>query len=209
MTSPFAVVTDGLTKRFGDFTAVDHIDLEVEAGTVLSLLGPNGAGKTTTVRMLATLSAPTSGTARICGHDVGHRSRHRARPHLAHRPVRRPRGQPHRPREPRAHGPPARLRPGIRQPRGRPLVDRFDIGEFRDKLVKSVSGGQRRRVDLAAGLVHAAQPAGARRAHHRARPAQPPGGLVDRQRAGRRRRRPCCSPRSSSTKPTPSLTTSC
>src|ERR1700733_7994681 len=71
MTAPeLIVLTDGLTKRFGDLVAVDHVDLRVEAGTVFSLLGPNGAGKTTTVRMLATLSAPTSGTALICGHDV-------------------------------------------------------------------------------------------------------------------------------------------
>jgi ABC-type branched-subunit amino acid transport system ATPase component len=64
------VVTDGLTKRFGDLVAVDRIDLQVEPGTVFSLLGPNGAGKTTVVRMLATLSEPTSGTAIVCGHDV-------------------------------------------------------------------------------------------------------------------------------------------
>src|SRR5580704_11447175 len=71
MHSPqFAVVTDGLTKHFGDLVAVDAVDLTVEAGTVVSLLGPNGAGKTTTVRMLATLSAPTSGTALVCGYDV-------------------------------------------------------------------------------------------------------------------------------------------
>jgi ABC-type multidrug transport system ATPase subunit len=69
-TSDPAVTTEGLTKRFGDFTAVDAFDLRVEAGTVVSLLGPNGAGKTTIVRMLATLLAPTSGSATVCGHDV-------------------------------------------------------------------------------------------------------------------------------------------
>src|SRR5580658_10887858 len=71
MPSPeFAVITDGLTKHFGDLVAVDGIDLQVESGRVMSLLGPNGAGKTTTVRMLATLSAPTRGTATVCGHDI-------------------------------------------------------------------------------------------------------------------------------------------
>jgi ABC-2 type transport system ATP-binding protein len=53
-----------LVKRFGDNVAVDHVSFEVPEGTVLGLLGPNGAGKTTTVRMLTTLSVPTSGTAR-------------------------------------------------------------------------------------------------------------------------------------------------
>ena len=57
------VVTNGLTKQFGDFTAVNDFNLEVRGGTVVSLLGPNGAGKTTIVRMFATLIKPTSGTA--------------------------------------------------------------------------------------------------------------------------------------------------
>src|SRR5687768_16305773 len=70
MTTPPAVATDGLTKRFDDFTAVDALDLTIPAGSVMSLLGPNGAGKTTTVRMLATLVPPTSGTATVCGYDV-------------------------------------------------------------------------------------------------------------------------------------------
>ena len=61
MTSTPAIQTKGLTKRFGDFVAVDDLDLEVEVGTVVSLLGPNGAGKTTTVRMLATLLRPDGG----------------------------------------------------------------------------------------------------------------------------------------------------
>jgi ABC-2 type transport system ATP-binding protein len=153
MTAPPAVTSEGLTKRFGEFTAVDDFDLVVAAGTVVSLLGPNGAGKTTIVRMLATLIEPTSGSASVCGYDIRHegdavRSRISltgqfaalednltARENLVLM---------------------ARLRGYDRVAATRVtdrLVDRFDIGEFANKLVKSVSGGQRRRVDLAASLV--------------------------------------------------------
>jgi ABC-2 type transport system ATP-binding protein len=147
------VVTNGLTKQFGDFVAVNDFNLEVPGGTVVSLLGPNGAGKTTIVRMLATLIKPTSGTATVCGHDVVKESdtvrsllsltgqfaaledNLTARENLVLM---------------------ARLRGYGRGAADRvveKLIERFDIGEFRDKLVKSVSGGQRRRVDLAASLV--------------------------------------------------------
>jgi ABC-2 type transport system ATP-binding protein len=61
---------EGLTKRFGGFTAVDNVSFQVARGEVLGFLGPNGAGKSTTMRMLAGFMTPTSGTARICGHDV-------------------------------------------------------------------------------------------------------------------------------------------
>ena len=60
----------GLTKRFGGFTAVDDVSFSVARGEVLGFLGPNGAGKSTTMRMLAGFMIPTSGVARICGHDV-------------------------------------------------------------------------------------------------------------------------------------------
>jgi ABC-2 type transport system ATP-binding protein len=62
--------TEGLTKQFGDFVAVDGVTLTVSEGEVLALLGPNGAGKTTTVRMLASILKPTSGWATIAGYDV-------------------------------------------------------------------------------------------------------------------------------------------
>ena len=61
---------DGLTKRFGAFTAVDSVSFRVARGEVLGFLGPNGAGKSTTMRMLAGFMIPTAGTTRICGHDV-------------------------------------------------------------------------------------------------------------------------------------------
>ena len=64
----------GLTKRFGDFTAVDGLTVNVEPGGVVGLLGPNGAGKSTTIRMLLGLITPTSGTGRVLGHDVTHPS---------------------------------------------------------------------------------------------------------------------------------------
>lgn len=59
-----------LTKYFGDFLAVNHINLNVGAGEVLALLGPNGAGKTTSVRMMTSILQPSSGTARLAGYDV-------------------------------------------------------------------------------------------------------------------------------------------
>ena len=62
-----SIEINGLTKRFGDVTAVDHLDLRVEEGTVTGFLGPNGAGKTTTLRMLLGLVAPTAGSATIDG----------------------------------------------------------------------------------------------------------------------------------------------
>ena len=67
---PPLIEIDGLTKRFRDFTAVDNVSFEVSRGEVLGFLGPNGAGKSTTMRMLAGFMTPTSGTARIQGHDV-------------------------------------------------------------------------------------------------------------------------------------------
>jgi daunorubicin resistance ABC transporter ATP-binding subunit len=147
------VVTRDLTKHFGDFVAVDHFDLEVKPGTIVSLLGPNGAGKTTIVRMLATLSEPTAGTAHVCGYDVV-RDADKVRSVLSLTGqfaalednltaqenlllMARLRGYSKRSSKRIVEG----------------LIDRFDIGEFRDKFVKAVSGGQRRRVDLAASLV--------------------------------------------------------
>lgn len=62
-----AIEARGLTKRFGDHTAVDHLDLAIPQGHVYGFLGPNGAGKTTTMRMLTTLMSPTEGTATIMG----------------------------------------------------------------------------------------------------------------------------------------------
>jgi ABC-2 type transport system ATP-binding protein len=65
-----AVVIDDMVKRFGDFTAVDRVSLEVPKGEIFGFLGPNGAGKSTTIRMLCGLLTPTSGRARVNGFDV-------------------------------------------------------------------------------------------------------------------------------------------
>ena len=148
-----AIETEGLTKRFGGFTAVADLDLRVDTGTVVALLGPNGAGKTTTVRMLATLSRPDAGYARVAGHDVVHEAARVRRmisltgqfaaldKHLTAREnlvlVARLRGL------------------GRREAVAvtEQLIERFAIEEFRNRLVKNLSGGERRRVDLAAGLI--------------------------------------------------------
>ena len=69
-----AVRIDGLVKRFGEFTAVDHLSLEIAEGEILGLLGPNGSGKTTTINMISGLSTPTEGNVRVFGLDWKHHS---------------------------------------------------------------------------------------------------------------------------------------
>jgi ABC-2 type transport system ATP-binding protein len=65
-----AIETTALTKKFGDFAAVDSISFEVSRGEIFGFLGPNGAGKSTTIKMLTTLLYPTSGSAKVCGYDI-------------------------------------------------------------------------------------------------------------------------------------------
>jgi ABC-2 type transport system ATP-binding protein len=66
----YAIELNGLTRRFGDFVAVDHVTLRIRKGQLYGFLGLNGAGKTTTIRMLTTLLPPSAGTAKLWGHDV-------------------------------------------------------------------------------------------------------------------------------------------
>jgi ABC-2 type transport system ATP-binding protein len=74
MSVAYAVETIDLTRRFGDFVAVDHVTLQVEPGEVFGFLGPNGSGKTTTIRMLCGLLGPSEGTGRVLGFDIGRES---------------------------------------------------------------------------------------------------------------------------------------
>lgn len=67
---PAIFEVDNLTKKYGDFEAVKGISFSVEEGEIFGLLGPNGAGKTQTISMLTGVIPPTSGTARIAGHDI-------------------------------------------------------------------------------------------------------------------------------------------
>jgi ABC-2 type transport system ATP-binding protein len=73
----------GLTKKFGDFTAVDHVSFTVQPGEVIGYLGPNGSGKTTTIRMLCGLMLPTEGTAKIMGIDVA-KNPEAVKPHIGY-----------------------------------------------------------------------------------------------------------------------------
>ncbi|MEH3154850.1 MAG: ATP-binding cassette domain-containing protein [Gordonia paraffinivorans] len=148
-----AIETRGLVKSFGEHRAVDGVDLTVESGTVYAVLGPNGAGKTTTVRMLATLTRPTAGSARVFGVDVTDDPRR----------VRRMIG---------LTGQYATVDEGMTATEnlvvfgrlhGRPrraarsdaadLLDRFGLASAAGRRVATFSGGMRRRLDLAASLV--------------------------------------------------------
>jgi len=153
MTSDKAIETTGLTKRFGEFIAVDDLDFEVQVGSVVALLGPNGAGKTTTVRMLATLLYPDAGSARVAGYDVVHDAA-RVRELISLTGQFAALDKNLTARENLVLM--ARLRDRGRSAAARvadELIERFDVGSFRDRLVKNLSGGERRRVDLAAGLI--------------------------------------------------------
>ena len=154
-TSAPAIEAEKLVKKFGDFTAVDSISFTVPTGSVLGLLGPNGSGKTTTIRMMTTLSPPTSGTARVAGYDIQR--------------------QPAEVRK--AMGLTAQAatvdelltgRENLRligdlyglpkkqvKSRADELLEKFSLTDAAAKVAKSYSGGMRRRLDLAASLVAA------------------------------------------------------
>jgi len=143
----------GLGKRYGDLWALSDLDLDVPAGSVLGLLGHNGAGKTTAIRILTTLTAPTTGSATVAGIDVvadpaGVRARiglagqsatvdgllsGRANLELIGRLYHLPRQEARR--------------------RADELLERFGIADAGDRIVRTYSGGMRRRLDLAASLV--------------------------------------------------------
>ncbi len=148
-----AIEVEGLVKTFGRLRAVDGVDLSVPTGSVYGLLGPNGAGKTTTARMLATLTKPDAGTARIYGHDVVQEA-DTVRGLVS------------------MTGQFASVDEDITgmenlilvsrllgfgwrdaRERAQELLDAFGLEDAADRQVKTFSGGMRRRLDIAASIV--------------------------------------------------------
>ncbi|ARE75267.1 ATP-binding cassette domain-containing protein [Streptomyces sp. NPDC059558] len=143
----------GLTKSYGDLRVLDGIDLAVPRGSVLALLGPNGAGKTTTVRILATLTAADSGTARVAGYDAA-TERSRVRELIALTGQFAAVDELQTGTETlRMMGRLAGLAPRAARARADELLDRFGLTEAAGRTAKTYSGGMRRRLDLAASLV--------------------------------------------------------
>jgi ABC-2 type transport system ATP-binding protein len=145
---------ENLVKRFGELTAVDNISFEVQRGEIFAFLGPNGAGKTTTIKMLTTLLRPTSGSLSLDGLD----------PTVNRDEVRKRFGvvfqDPSLDQDLTAwenmeiHGVLYGVPRKERRERATSLMQLFELWERRDALVKTFSGGMRRRLEIARGLLH-------------------------------------------------------
>jgi ABC-2 type transport system ATP-binding protein len=143
-----------LTKKFGDFTAVDDISFEIPKGEIFAFLGPNGAGKSTTIKMLTTLLHPTTGSIRLDEHD----------PVTDPDEVRRSFGivfqDPSLDDELTAwenmefHGVLYGVQKKIRRERIDQLLEFVELMDRRNDLVKEFSGGMKRRLEIARGLLH-------------------------------------------------------
>jgi ABC-2 type transport system ATP-binding protein len=153
VTRALMIEAHGLTKRFGSTVALDGLDLEVPGGSILGVLGPNGAGKTTAVRILTTLAIPDSGSATVAGHDVvreaaavqrkiGVTAQDATLDEVLT-------GRQNLVMSGRLSG----LRRREARARATELLDRFGLTDAADRILKGYSGGMRRRLDLAAGLV--------------------------------------------------------
>lgn len=149
-----AIQTKALTKKFGDFTAVNAIDLQVNQGELFGFLGPNGAGKTTTISMLSTMLSITAGKAQVNGHDV------LGQPDLVRKSIGIVFQDPSLDIDLTAkenlefhaklYGIPAELS----QKRIAELLDIVELADKKDWLVKTYSGGMKRRLEIARGLLH-------------------------------------------------------
>ncbi|MGN0099197.1 MAG: ABC transporter ATP-binding protein [Candidatus Methanomethylophilaceae archaeon] len=148
------VSAHGLVKRFGDFTAVDGIDLDIRRGEIFGFLGPNGAGKTTTMRMVTTLTPPTEGWVEVCGHRL----------HGTSDPVKEKIGiiQQHialdrdvTVRENiRYHAILHRISRKDTDERIERLSEMMGLGPYMDKYVLNLSGGWKRRVAIVCAIIH-------------------------------------------------------
>ena len=149
-----AIRAEGLQRSFNGTNAVEHLDLSVEPGEIYGFLGPNGAGKSTTVRMLTTLLAPTGGRAIVAGHDVATEpGKVRLRIGAALQDVALD------PKQTgtellRLQGRLYRINRRALDQRVAELAELVDLGDALDARIETYSGGMRRRLDLAAALVH-------------------------------------------------------
>jgi ABC-2 type transport system ATP-binding protein len=143
-----------LSKKFGDFKAVDNISFSVKQGEIFAFLGPNGAGKSTTIKMLTTLLNPSSGSIELNGHNPVKNSS----------AVRRSFGivfqDPSLDDELTAwenmefHGVLYGIKKGLRRKRIEELMNFVELWDRKDSLVKEFSGGMKRRLEIARGLLH-------------------------------------------------------
>jgi ABC-2 type transport system ATP-binding protein len=150
-----AIDVQNIVKKFGDFTAVNGVTFDVEAGEIFGLLGPNGAGKSTLIRMLTTLLLPTSGTATVNGFDIV-KQQDGVRDTIGVIPQAMTSDLELSVDEnlliyAKLYGVPREKRKRIIDE----LLDAVELTQWRDKQVKNLSGGMRRRVEIARGLVHA------------------------------------------------------
>jgi ABC-2 type transport system ATP-binding protein len=150
-----AISVSALTKRYGDIEAVRGIDFEVAAGETFGFLGPNGAGKSTTIKILCTLAGPTSGTARVAGHDVvTERDTVRRNIGLVFQDTTLDSyltGE----QNLRFHADLYGVPKAAYAARLRQVLEMVGLWDRRDSVVSTYSGGMQRRLEIARGLLHA------------------------------------------------------
>jgi ABC-2 type transport system ATP-binding protein len=148
-----AIEARGLTKRFGDHTAVDHLDLAIPQGHVYGFLGPNGAGKTTTMGMLTTLMSPTAGTATIMGTPLT--DREAVTPHIGYLPEEPPVYEELTGREQLSYVAFLHDIPDdAAADRVEELLARLDVTGDADRRISTYSKGMRQKVGLIQALLH-------------------------------------------------------
>jgi ABC-2 type transport system ATP-binding protein len=150
----YAIEISGLTKKFGDFIAVDHLDLKVYKGEIFGLLGPNGAGKTTTIRMLCGLMAPTEGSIKILGYKIPEERNEAIRKigYMAQRFSLYEDLTVYENME--FYGKLYGLKGSLLRERILKLLDFLELSEFKDRLAGKLSGGMKQRLALGVALIH-------------------------------------------------------
>lgn len=152
MSTP-AIEMDGLTKRYGETVAVSGISTSVSAGSVYGFLGPNGAGKTTTMRLLTTLTRPTSGTAHVAGYSI--EDREAVTSHIGYLPEDPPIYDELTGREQLEYVAGLRELPEAEtSERIETLLERFDLLEDANKRISGYSKGMRQKVGVIQAVLH-------------------------------------------------------